>query len=60
VECGTVFTTVEVYAEVFERLEMRAANFQTLVSPEARSRAKAQADKMLTRYVNRPMGGEEK
>ena len=60
VECGVIFCTVEVYAETFERLEMRAANFQTLVSPEARSRAKAQADKMLTRYVNRPMGGEEK
>ena len=52
VECNTVFTTVEVYAEKYERLEMRAANFQTLVSPEARSKAKAMMDKRLCRPPN--------
>ena len=60
VECNRVFATVEVYAEMFERLEMRAANFQTLVSPEARSAAKAMMDKRLVKsYVNRPLGGKE-
>ena len=52
VECNTVFTTVEVYAEKYERLEMRAANFQTLVSPEARSKAKAMMDKRLCKAPN--------
>jgi len=60
VECNAIFTTIEVYAEVYERLEMRAANFQTLVSPEARSAAKAMMDKRLMEsYVNRPLGGKE-
>ena len=59
VECNTTFTTVEVYAEVYERLEMRAANFQTIISPEARAKAKALTDRMKTSYVNRPLGEKE-
>jgi len=47
VECGCVFYTIEVCLEDFERLEFRSANYQALVSPEARSKAKATADKVL-------------
>ena len=48
-ECKHVYTTVEVYAEVYARLEFRSANYKTLVSPTARAEAKAMADKVLSR-----------
>ena len=49
-ECNHVFTSIEVYTEVYERLEFRSANYQTLVSPEARSKAKAAADRVLREH----------
>lgn len=49
-ECECTFSTVEVYAEVYERLEFRSANYQALVSPESRSQAKAAADKVLREH----------
>lgn len=46
-ECGRRFETVEVPKEVYGRLEMRAANFQSMVSPESRAKAKEIRDRAL-------------
>ena len=45
VECNHAFTTVEVYANVYERMKARAANFQTMVSQEARAKAAAMVER---------------
>ena len=50
VDCGCVFYTIEVCLEDFERLEFRSMNYQAIVSPEARSAAKAAADKVLRQH----------
>ena len=50
VECDCVFTTVEVYAEVYERLEMQAANFKALISPESRAEARREVNEVLARH----------
>mgnify|MGYP001207731295 FL=1 len=39
-ECKHAFTTVELYVEEYERLKLRSANFETLVSQESRDLAR--------------------
>jgi transcriptional regulator NrdR family protein len=52
--CGHRFETVETPKEDYDKMEMRAINFQTIVSPEARAKAKAMIDEIL---VNNAING---
>lgn len=45
IQCGTYFWTIEICKEEYDLLKIRADNFQTMISPDAREKARALIEK---------------